>query len=85
MRHIALTNNRQSSSQLLGSARRWRLLDKTGHHRGLGAELLLTKQGGMEGWREEGSEEREDMTGLHSRADTPYDDVEWERKLLLYP
>lgn len=40
MHHVALTNNTQSLSQFLGSARR--ILYKTSHHRSPGAELLLT-------------------------------------------
>jgi len=35
----------------------------------------------VEGGRKCG--EREDMTGLRSSVDTPYDDVGWERRLLL--
>lgn len=41
------------------------------------------KQGGTDGWRDGGRKwegEKEDMTGLHSSTDTPYNDMEWERR-----
>lgn len=83
---VAFPDNRLPPSQLLGSARRRWLRDRTGHCHHLGVNSCQFEQGVTWRWRVEGSETRgEDMTRPHANRDTPNNDVEFVKESLTSP